>query len=53
MGPDGSNTNSTELAAEGKEPEGEGILGEEDDTHINIRIPKASLKKKNPGLQTN
>ena len=31
---------------------GDGILGEEDDTHINIRIPKASLKKKAGGLQT-
>ena len=43
--------NSSERAAEGEEPEGEGILGEEDDTHINIRIPKASLKKKSPGVQ--
>jgi len=45
--------NNTEAAAAGHQPSGEGILGEEDDTHINIRIPKASLKKKNPGLQTN
>lgn len=45
--------NNTEEAAGHKAPEGEaGILGEEDDTHINIRIPKASLKRKNPGLQT-
>lgn len=42
--------NSTERAAEGKQPDGEGILGEEDDTHINIRIPKASLKKKVAGM---
>lgn len=49
----GSN-NSTENAASESHPEGDaGILGEEDDTHINIRIPKASLKRKNPGLQTN
>ena len=43
--------NSTEEAAD-YQPGGEGIIGEEDDTHINVRIPKASLKKKNPGLQT-
>jgi hypothetical protein len=30
----------------------EAIQGEEDDTHINVRIPKASLKKKAGGLQT-
>lgn len=53
MGNDGDAVNSSEEAALGHEPQGEGILGEEDDTHINIRIPKASLKKKNPGLQTN
>lgn len=53
MGNDGNAVNSSEAAAEGHQPSGEGILGEEDDTHINIRIPKASLKKKNPGLQTN
>jgi hypothetical protein len=52
MGNDGNAVNSSEAAAEGHEPSGEGILGEEDDTHINIRIPKASLKKKNSGLQT-
>ena len=34
--------NSTEQAASGEEP----IGAEEDDTHINVRIPKASLKKK-------
>jgi hypothetical protein len=45
--------NNTEAAAQQSEPEGQaGILGDEDDTHINLRIPKASLKKKNPGLQT-
>lgn len=44
--------NNTEQAAIGQPGEGEpGILGDEDDTHINLRIPKASLKKKNPGLQ--
>lgn len=42
--------NNTEAAAAGNEPSGEGILGEEDDTHINIRIPKASLKKKQSGM---
>jgi hypothetical protein len=46
--------NNTEEASQSAHPEGEaGILGDEDDTHINLRIPKASLKKKNPGLQTN
>lgn len=46
--------NNTEAASQGQPGEGEeGILGDEDDTHINLRIPKASLKKKNPGLQTN
>lgn len=45
--------NNTEAASQRVAPIGaEGILGEEDDTHINIRIPKASLKKKNSGLQT-
>lgn len=45
--------NNTEAASQKVAPIGaEGILGEEDDTHINIRIPKASLKKKNSGLQT-
>lgn len=53
LGNDGNAVNSSEQAAEGHvHSDGEGILGEEDDTHINIRIPKASLKKKNPGLQT-
>lgn len=52
MGNDGNAANSSETAAEGEEPSGDGILGEEDDTHINIRIPKASLKRKNSGLQT-
>lgn len=42
--------NNTEAAAAGEEPSGDGILGEEDDTHINIRIPKASLKKKQSGM---
>lgn len=54
MGAAGSN-NSTEHAASQSHPTGgdeAGILGEEDDTHINIRIPKASLKRKAPGLQT-
>ena len=37
--------NNTEAAAAGEEP-----WAEEDETHINIRVPKASLKKK-PGLQ--
>lgn len=46
--------NNTEQAAVSVEPVGEaGILGDEDDTHINLRIPKASLKKKASGLQTN
>jgi hypothetical protein len=53
MGNDGNAVNSSEEAAQGHEPSGEGILGEEDDTHINIRIPKASLKRKNPGMQGN
>ena len=53
MGNDDNAVNSSEEAAQGEEPQGEGILGEEDDTHINIRIPKASLKKKNPGVQSN
>lgn len=49
----GSN-NSTEEAAGQSHPMGEeGILGEEDDTHINVRIPKASLKRKAPGVQGN
>lgn len=52
MGNNGNAVNSSESAAEGHEPDGEGILGEEDDTHINIRIPKASLKRKASGLQT-
>jgi len=50
MGNDGNAANSSEEAASGNEPNGEGILGEEDDTHINIRIPKASLKKKQSGM---
>jgi hypothetical protein len=46
--------NNTEDASQRVEPEGEaGILGDEDDTHINLRIPKASLKKKQSGLATN
>jgi hypothetical protein len=53
MGRNDDAANSSELAAEGKEPQGDGILGEEDDTHINIRIPKASLKRKASGVQTN
>jgi hypothetical protein len=41
---------STEQAAIGQ-PEGTpGILGEEDETHINVRIPKASLRKKASGV---
>ncbi len=47
----GTPGNNTEAAAAGEEPSGEGILGEEDDTHINIRIPKASLKRKASGIQ--
>lgn len=43
--------NSTENAAMNKAPIGDaGILGDEDDTHINLRIPKASLKKKASGV---
>jgi hypothetical protein len=43
--------NNTELASQSVEPEGEaGILGDEDDTHINLRIPKASLRKKQGGV---
>jgi hypothetical protein len=38
--------NNTEAAAAGMEPS-----AEEDDTHINVRIPKASLKRKAPGVQ--
>lgn len=53
MGRNSSAVNSSEEAAQGHEPSGDGILGEEDDTHINIRIPKASLKRKQHGLQTN
>ena len=41
----GTPGNNTEAAAAGDQP-----WAEEDDTHINIRVPKASLKKK-PGLQ--
>lgn len=52
MGNDGNAVNSSEAAAEGHEPSGDGILGEEDDTHINIRVPKASIRKKAGGLQT-
>jgi len=37
-------------AAQGNDPDSNGILGEEDDTHINIRIPKASLKRKQSGM---
>lgn len=44
--------NSTEEAAEGADHEPEGIIGEEDDTHINVKIPKASLKRKMPGVST-
>lgn len=43
-----SNTEDAITSGQGES----GILGEEDDTHINIRIPKASLKKKAGGLQT-
>ncbi len=45
--------NNTELSAAGADPGSEPIMGEEDDTHINIRVPKASLKKKAAGLQGN
>lgn len=38
--------NNTEAAAAGMEPS-----AEEDDTHINVRIPKASLKRKASGVQ--
>lgn len=38
--------NNTEAAAAGMEPS-----AEEDDTHINVRIPKASLKRKAGGVQ--
>lgn len=51
MGNDGNAANSTEEAAQGKEPSGEGILGEEDEHgNINIRFPRASLKKKQSGM---
>lgn len=40
-----------EQASQSAEPEGQaGVLGEEDDTHINLRIPKASLKRKATGF---
>lgn len=43
--------NNTEEASQSAHPIGEaGILGDEDDTHINLRIPKASLKKKQGGV---
>lgn len=42
----GSPGNNTEEAALGEDHEPEGILGEEDDTHIHLRVPKASLKRK-------
>jgi hypothetical protein len=47
MGGPGENL---EDAAQGNDPDSNGILGEEDDTHINIRIPKASLKRKQSGM---
>lgn len=47
MGGPGQNL---EDAAVGHEPDGEGILGEESDTHINISIPKKSLKRKQSGM---
>jgi hypothetical protein len=50
MGRNDNAANSSEEAAAGHEPSGEGILGEEDDTHINIRIPKSSLKRKQSGM---
>lgn len=50
MGRNDNAVNSSEAAAQGHQPSGEGILGEEDDTHINIRIPKSSLKKKQSGM---
>lgn len=50
MGSNENAANSSEEAAQGNEPSGEGILGEEDDTHINVRIPKASLKRKQSGM---
>lgn len=40
--------NSTERASVGMEP-----TAEEDDTHINVRIPKASLKRRQAGLNGN
>lgn len=46
----GGPSENLEEAAQGGDPEGNGILGEEDDTHINIRIPKASLKRKQSGM---
>jgi hypothetical protein len=51
MGNNGNAVNSSEAAAAGHDPSGEGILGEEDDTHINIRVPKSSIRKKAAGLQ--
>lgn len=41
--------NSTENAADGSELP-EGILGEDDDTHINLKIPKSSIRKKVSGM---
>lgn len=41
--------NSTENSADGSELP-EGILGEDDDTHINLKIPKASIRKKVSGM---
>jgi hypothetical protein len=41
--------NSTENSAEGSELP-EGILGEDDDTHINLKIPKSSIRKKVSGM---
>lgn len=51
LGNNGNAANATEQAAEGAHPYDEaGILGEEDDTHINVRVPKASIRKKIGGL---
>jgi hypothetical protein len=50
LGTNENAANSTEEAAQGHEPEGDGILGEEDDTHINVRIPKSSIRRKQAGM---
>ncbi len=43
------NTSNLESAGQGMD-EKQGYSADEDDTHINVRIPKASLKRKAPGV---